>query len=289
MAEHIYLSANEDIFPSTKFLASADHVESAKIGHWLLESLHEQIEVRDIQIPKNRLYTCWYVSIIDFPKKPIINLTLQKNGVLNVEYRYMQFVSPELRENMQWQTNNWVYARISKNGFTKGRVLEITRDYVPKCVEAVNDGRLRRGGTSAAEDAIDDMFPYISNDKAIQGSWPEWLRNESGNLLQLDFLFNGNNIAIEVQGPHHKKDLYGKPIQLAKRQENDAFKVKACLEHGISLIWMESEGIQRELVRLPLSDQKRELKQVFDFAKANHPCHIVWTNPGKFYNDSSSK
>lgn len=279
MAEHIYLNENEKITPTVNFLASTEHLESAEIGQRLLNEFPEHLEVRDIQVPKDKLYTCWYVSVINYPKLPIINFTLQRNNALNVEFRYMQFINPVLRDTLQWATNNWVYARIKTGGYTFNYVHKIMIDYVPKCVNAVSNNNLKRGGTSAAEIVIDDILDVLIKEEVIQGSRPEWLRNQEGNLLQLDFLINHLKIAIEVQGPHHNKDFFGKPKQLARRQENDIYKINKCIENDLSLIWMDSEGIQKKLARLSFTDQKEIIQNLLQSTNKNHPCHIIWSSP----------
>ena len=201
MAKHIYLNEDEFIEANSKYLSSSIQMKSAEIAKRLIQE-YSDIEVKDIQIPKDLKYTCWYVSVKGYPKLPTINLTLQNNGSLNVEFRYMQFISPQLRDKLQWQTGNWPYARISPGGYTEQQVTDIMSDYIPKTVEALKQGILKRGGTSAAERVIYDILLGIGeHNNFVEGERPEWLRNPAGNLLQLDFLLPNQSIAIEIQGP----------------------------------------------------------------------------------------
>lgn len=260
------------------FIASNKHAGAAEIGKALLAS-SPQLEVRKAHYPKGNAYTCWYVSIKDFQDLPIINFTLQGNSALNVEFRYMQFINPKVRESLQWQTNNWVYARISASAFTPDKVKNIITAYVPMAQEALNKGSLKRGGTSAAETIIKQILQEMGYSDYEPGIRPEWLRNQNGNLLQLDFWLKGSDIAIEVQGPHHSKDFFGKPGQLKARIMNDTFKVKKCIQNGLSMIWMDSEGIQKELARMTLKDQIEHLRNIIKYSEKNRPCYIQWKSP----------
>jgi len=279
MARSILLKGGEVVSASNKYLASGKHLNSAQQAIRLLEEFTKEVEIKKIQIPKGEAYTCWYVSIIGSPSLPIINLTLQNNGALNVEFRYMQFINPKLRESLQWQTNNWVYARIKETGYSVEDIVLILKNYIPRCINANEQSNLKKGGTSAAEVVIDDILSEIYKEDFIHGIRPEWLRNIEGNLLELDFLLEHSNIAIEVQGPHHKTDFFGKPEQLEKRQEKDQFKISTCLENNISLIWMDSEGIQKQLARISFQEQKREIQSLIAEVQSNHPCHLIWDKP----------
>lgn len=241
MAKHINLDAGEVPKPNTKCLASAKHRESARKALQIMKFLPE-LEVRDIQLPKDSKYTCWYLSVIGYPKLPVINFTLQTSGNMNVEFRYMQFVPPKVRDTLQWQTGNWPYARISNKAFSAQEVIQILKNYVPRCRGALRENLLKRGGTSAAEGVIGDILKSLDI-KLVQGERPEWLRNSEGSILQLDFYLPLFNIALEIQGPYHYRDLFGKPDRLSRRQENDRFKIKTCLKRGVSMIWMDSAGI----------------------------------------------
>lgn len=274
MAEHVHPQAGESVSSTKKYLASLDHKAAADTAICMLESLPGS-EVRDIQFPKDLKYTCWYLSVLGYAKLPIVNLTLQSSGRMNVEFRYMQFVPPHIRDILRWQTGNWPYARLSESAFTESEIARMLAEYIPQCKEALEQGRLKKGGTSAAETVVGDVLDLYGIE-IIQGAYPELLRNADGNLLQLDFQLPSLKIAIEVQGPHHFRDFFGKPEQLAIRQKNDAFKVKTCLENDMSIIWMNSEGIQKELVRLPISEQKEIIRELLDLTKHNHPCHVIW-------------
>lgn len=260
------------------YLADGSHREAGRIALRILSEF-ARIEVRKIQIPKGNKYTCWYVSAVGYEKLPIINLGIYPNGRLTVEFRFMEFLSPELRELMQWQTTNWPYLKVGQKPFSLAQTIQILHGYVPQVCSAASGGLLKKGGTSAAETGVSDILKSLENVEFVEGERPEWLRNPEGNLLQLDFWLTSKGLAIEVQGPYHFSDLHGKPHQLRRRQENDKQKIRICLEQGVSLIWMNSVGIQKYLVRMPFQEQVEHLGRLLKFTALHHPCHVLWETP----------
>lgn len=278
MAEHIFPDGKVELKPSKPYIAAGNQSESARVALDLILPISD-VEVRDIQIPADKKYTCWYVSIMGYEKLPVINLGLYPNGKINVEFRYMQFLKPELREVMQWQTTNWPYARISDEAFTVRQVQTILDSYVSAVAKALEQGTLKRGGTSAAESMVADILTALDGKQFVEGTRPEWLRNPDGKLLQLDFYFESDSMAIEVQGPHHFRDFFNKPDQLIRRQKNDRYKVMCCLDKRISMIWMNTDGIQKQLARLPFKVQQKKIAKLIEFTAKHHPCHVIWENP----------
>lgn len=278
MAESLYLETPSLLDASASYLADEKHIEAGMVA---LKILYEfpQVEVRKIQLPKGSKYTCWYVSVVGYEKVPVLNLGIYPNGRLTVEFRFMEYLSPGLREMMQWQTTNWPYVKVGNAPFTVTRTVRVLKEYIPLVCSAALEGRLKKGGTSAAESVISDILESLEGLEFRQGERPEWLRNPEGNLMQLDFWLTSRNLAIEVQGPYHFLDLHGKPNQLRRRQENDRHKIRICLEHGLSLIWMNSVGIQKSLVRMPFQSQVKHLVGLLQFTGAHHPCHVIWETP----------
>ncbi|MCM2272430.1 MAG: hypothetical protein NDJ18_07760, partial [candidate division Zixibacteria bacterium] len=141
------------------------------------------------------------------------------------------------------------------------------------------------GGTSFAETIIEELLIDCLHIKGIScHERPEWLRNPEGNLLELDIYLTVESVAIEIQGPQHKRDLYGRPDNLARRLQNDDFKALTCLGRGISLICLDSEGIQsREFLRMNSSEQSAILSELISVAQKHSPCHIKWTSKDSAY------
>lgn len=67
-------------------------------------------------------------------------------------------------------------------------------------------------------------------------AWPEWLRNEEGNALELDGYSEKLKLAFEHQGiQHYKNDAYYSK-NFKKRQRDDKQKLTLCRRHGIKII-----------------------------------------------------
>ena len=112
-------------------------------------------------------------------------------------------------------------------------------------------GKLRQGGKSFAEKLIVDVLKATYPDWYIKRNVrPDWLKNDRGNLVELDIFIPEKNLAIEIQGPQHFKQIWDEQ-QFNKLKKNDMHKKKACRERNIKLIWMNVEGINKDLLRIP--------------------------------------
>lgn len=70
-------------------------------------------------------------------------------------------------------------------------------------------------------------------------SKPNWLFNSKGNRAELDGYCINLNLAFEHHGQYHYQidKLYSKTVeQLKKRQREDLYKEKLCLENGVKII-----------------------------------------------------
>ena len=275
MATHKHPESGENLL---EYLASNNQLFSAKIARELI-LCYPSLEVRDIQYPQKSAYTCWYASPVNYPKLPVLNFSLYPSSIFNLEFRFIQYVPSKIRDKLQWINDSWVYARVSESSFKPNQLRPILDQYVPKVVVAAQNNILKRGGTSAAETIIDELLQQISPNSYIQGERPDWLRSKTSMPLQLDFYSESDNVAIEVQGPHHSKDLFNKPEQLNRRVTNDIFKVENCLSKKITIIWMDSFGIQRELARLKSDEQIKLIRNLLVVAKKYRPCFVKWSSP----------
>lgn len=73
---------------------------------------------------------------------------------------------------------------------------------------------------------------------------PDWLINESGNRLEIDFLIEELHVGIEVQGSQHyeySEFFHGSWDNYQKRLEWDLIKTKRCSERGIRLLEVSNE------------------------------------------------
>ena len=67
---------------------------------------------------------------------------------------------------------------------------------------------------------------------------PEWLTDDTGARLELDFIIEELNVAIEVQGAQHyvfTPHFHSDHKAFAGAMRRDEFKQRACLERGVRL------------------------------------------------------
>jgi hypothetical protein len=75
-----------------------------------------------------------------------------------------------------------------------------------------------------------------------QGLWFDWLRYPpTGNKLQLDLWSPKHQVAIEIQGPQHFRDVLGMstPRQAQNQRDRDTFKRHRCQELGIAFFALD--------------------------------------------------
>jgi len=87
-------------------------------------------------------------------------------------------------------------------------------------------------------------------------TWPEWLRNQNGNLMQLDGFCLSLGLAFEHQGIQHYLPRKGFVADVHKIQSHDEIKRKLCKQMGIILIQVPSIP-----ALLPLGEVKSYIKK----------------------------
>lgn len=91
------------------------------------------------------------------------------------------------------------------------------------------------------EQVFECQFPSV---------WPNWLKNDRGNKMQLDGYCEKLKIAFEFQGPQHYKAnslMIPNAEILTQRLTDDRLKEKLCLDRGIVLVridWTPKRQIQ---------------------------------------------
>jgi len=279
MAHHYYPAENETLSSKPPHIHYTSHRDAAIVALELLSQM-DGVTVRKIMFTEDKKCTCWYVTLDSFPKSTIINLSLYGHGRVNVEFCYIECLPTSVRDDLPWQNRNWQYASISPNKFTFQEVLDILEDYIPCVSKLAAKGKLTTFGTSKAELLLLEVLLSVVDDRVIHGEYPSWLRNADGALLQLDFQIPSYDLAIEVQGPHHFMDFFGKPDSLVRRQLNDNQKVEMCIRRGLSLIWMQESGVMKSLFRdFSFESQKEQVAALLSLTRKNHPCHVIWEGP----------
>lgn len=94
-----------------------------------------------------------------------------------------------------------------------------------------------------------------------------WLKNKSE--LPLDFYLPDYNIAIECQGAQHYKpiDVMGGEKRYIEQTERDKLKLKLCEEHGVKILYFDSENKTDEFLGKKVFIDKEKL---IDYIKKNH-------------------
>lgn len=104
--------------------------------------------------------------------------------------------------------------------------------------QSVKDGSWCPECSAGLGERITRQFFEQLFDGKFPSAYPDWLRNNEGNKLQLDGYNETLGIAFEHQGEQHyshKTHFSSTPEKLKRRQANDAQKRKLCDEHGIKL------------------------------------------------------
>ena len=135
--------------------------------------------------------------------------------------------------------------------------------------EAIPDA-VKRGtwcpvcNTSKSENICRIFFENIFNNK-FPPSWPDWLRNKSGQVLQLDGYCETLGIAFEYQGiQHYSPDTYlgqKSKISFQKLQEHDEIKKKLCRNHGIKLFQIPYLVLEKANLKEKVSSLRKFIKR----------------------------
>jgi very-short-patch-repair endonuclease len=274
MARILDLKAHE-IKPISKYLVSIDHVASATLGYaYLKQRLH--LDVRKVQLQDKGTKTCWYVSLSERQDVSIFYFTITR-PTLKITFTRLSCLVLEERSTMKMDNQSCSYRRVSSaSNAIPNELVSIMDNYVLRCFEANGLGKLKQGGTSAAETIVEGLLREIGV-AFTKGTRPEWIVSPKGKYLQLDFYMVELKIAIEVQGIQHERDIYGDQVGHETLKKNDAIKAEICLKNGISLIRLNAKAIQTELVRRPLDEQIIILQTILNEAEyASDPVLIDW-------------
>jgi hypothetical protein len=233
------------------------------------------LKVWELQYPSAEDYTCFYIGFRHKETPWILNFTMYPNYT-NVEFRYSQFLPYDVLDNFRWITSNWAYTKFRTDN--RKRIEDLLNIYLINIREDFERGNLRQGGKSFAEKLISDIlkatFPTLKIERNVR---PDWLKNDKGNLVELDIFLPDINLAIEIQGPQHFKPIWNEK-QFNNLKKNDLHKKETCKEKGIKLMWMNVEGINKDLLRIPHKKRVETIRNVFgNFLESEHT-FLFWKN-----------
>ena len=88
-----------------------------------------------------------------------------------------------------------------------------------------------------------------------------WLKNESGNNLELDVFFPELNLAFEYHGRQHREHVpfFGTVNDFERQKRNDEIKRKKCKLRGISLIeiWFD-DPLNKTFINRKIKESKSQ-------------------------------
>jgi hypothetical protein len=194
----------------------------------------------------------------------------------NVEFRYSQYLPYEVLDDFRWITSNWAYTKF-REGNGK-RIEELLNIYINRIREDFDKGKLKQGGKSFAEKLMADIlkaaFPNWRINRNVR---PDWLENDKGAHLELDVLFPETKLAIEIQGPQHFKPIWDKK-QFSNLKKNDLYKKETCRRKNIRLIWMNVEGINKDLLRITSEKRTRTVGDLINAFIDSEHSFLYWKN-----------
>lgn len=162
--------------------------------------------------------------------------------------------------------------------------------------EAIPDA-VKRGtwcpicNTSKSENICRLFFETLFNNK-FSPSWPNWLRNKSGQVMQLDGFCEPLSIAFEYQGiQHYSPDEYfsqKSSYSFKKRQEDDKRKKNICRNHGIKLFQIPYLIFKKTTIEEKVSSLRKFIKREarsLGISIPNNIEHII-IDANKIYTDN---
>lgn len=260
--------------PLITYISKPNQKQMVKTCIDLLDNF-PMLKVWEVQKPSAKDYTCFYISFRHKETPWILNFTIYPN-YCNVEFRYSQFLPYEVLDGFRWITSNWAYTKFRANN--RDKIEELLKIYISRIREDFDNDKLRQGGKSFAEKLITDIL------KATFPNWhlkrnvrPDWLKNDKGNLVELDILIPEIRLAIEIQGPQHFKPIWDEK-QFNNLKKNDLHKKETCRKKGIKLIWMNVEGINKDLLRIPHEKRVEIVGNLVNNFLDNNRSFLYWKN-----------
>jgi hypothetical protein len=265
------------VFPDLEKQALISYINSPKLKLYAgkaadLLKCFPQLKVWEVQYKGQGIAdTAWYIGFNSKNDPYIMNFKIVPSN-LNVEFRFSQYLPESIFELLNWQNSSWRYADFKK--FGTGEVQSMIKQYLVNIQSDFNDGKLKQGGRSFAEKMIQKTLKNIFPETDIlTNNRPDVLRSSLDKPLELDLYLPRLNLAIEIQGPQHFREIYGSNIRL---KENDLTKKKWCEKNGIKLVWMNWEGITRDLLKLSIEERVEQLELLLNHFLSSKHLFMWW-------------
>jgi len=162
--------------------------------------------------------------------------------------------------------------------------------------EAVPDA-VKRGtwcpvcNTSKSENICRIFFENLFNNN-FPPSWPNWLRNKSGQVLQLDGYCESFDIAFEFQGiQHYIPNAYFSQKgrgSFEKRQKDDEIKKELCRKRGIKLFQIPYLIFEKTPIEEKVASLREFVKSEAKSLEISIPAHVeeIVIDADKIYDDN---
>src|SRR5690606_10369306 len=117
---------------------------------------------------------------------------------------------------------------------------------------------------------IEEIFPgsFVESNVRLND-----MRSMKGKPLELDIYIPDKQLAIEIQGPQHFEEIYGCNKAL---KSNDQHKKQLCREKGIKLLWMDWEGINRDLLKISYEQRHELIDKILHGIMTDDSSFIWW-------------
>ncbi|MFH0812327.1 MAG: hypothetical protein V2A69_05750 [Pseudomonadota bacterium] len=271
MAKHLYPDQEEK--PLTSY------INDRRLQPWAIESEKllfrlARFKVWEVQYKGQGVAnTCWYVGMVNKKEPFLLNFTIIPSN-LNVEFRFSQYLPPDIFESLKWQNSSWRYADL--NTYGADRIHTMIEKYLNNIQGDFDADLLEQGGKSFAEKIIYRSLCRVFKGTDIQTNIRlDELRSTLNKPLEFDIYIPSIPLAIEIQGPQHFKAVYGRNDRL---KENDQYKKNWCRSNDIKFVWMNWEGINRDLLKLSYEKRTQQLGTLLSNFIKSERLFLWWKN-----------
>ena len=252
MATHFY--PRSDGKAPIVYINSQRLIKYATIAQEILANFKDlavwKVQCKDPSYMNN----AWYVGLVTHEKPFLMNFTIT-SGNLNIEFRFSQYLGIKNLDRLKWQTKNW--RRIDINSFSQQEIYDVISTYIINITPIVLLQTIRSGGRSFVEDILfADIKKLFPNELVEKNKRLNELRSDKNRPLEFDIYIPGINVAIEVQGPQHFRNIYGDNSRLV---ECDIMKRNWCVTNKICLIWINWEEYNARLLKKTQAERLRVL------------------------------
>jgi hypothetical protein len=271
MAVHLY--------PEEEKKPLLSYINNVKLLPWAVESEKllsrlKMLKVWEVQYKGQGVAnTCWYVGLVEKNAPFLLNFTMVPSN-LNIEFRFSQYLPPDIFESLKWQNTSWRYADLKTYG--AANISTMIEKYIDNIKDDFQAELLKQGGKSFAEEIIYRSLSRVFDGMDIRKNIRlDKLRSSLNKPLEFDLYIPNIPFAIEIQGPQHFEKVYGCNERL---KENDQFKKRWCSNNHTKLVWMNWDGINKDLLKLSCKKRTQYLGEILSNFIKSDAMFLWWKN-----------